>query len=132
MNIGFTGTRKGMTDAQKKRLKLLLKAMKSKITRVHHGDCIGADSEFHYIVDSLNTKIEIIIHPPTEAIHRAHCPSPFIRNKKSYLARNRDIVNESELIIATPKTMLREGGGGTWYTINFAKSRGKRVIILEP
>lgn len=39
--LGFTGTRRGMTDAQKTRV-----AQESApFAEVHHGDCVGADAD---------------------------------------------------------------------------------------
>ena len=43
MIIGFTGSRKGMTGEQAAVvMRLLLSA-----TEGHHGDCVGADEQFH-------------------------------------------------------------------------------------
>ena len=43
--MGFTGSRGGMPQRQKDVVRYLLTEMQ--ITRLHHGDCIGADSDVH-------------------------------------------------------------------------------------
>jgi len=129
MKIGFSGTRKGMTSQQKQVMECLLSKL-PKITFAHHGDCIGADAEFHQAC--LNIHIAIVIHPPSDNKNRANCigfaeempPAP-------YLERDRRIVDSTELLIATPagKEHLRSG---TWTTIRYARKRKKPVIIIEP
>lgn len=59
MKIGFTGTRQGMTPAQ--RLKATHWLAKLSATEFHHGDCMGADAEAHAIALSL----KILHHYPT-------------------------------------------------------------------
>ena len=53
--VGFTGTRKGMTTAQRITLQnILLGTMigADELT-IHHGDCAGVDAEVHAIAGSL-------------------------------------------------------------------------------
>ena len=45
MRLAFTGTRQGMTAAQRRRCATLLRELMPE--EVHHGDAIGADAEFH-------------------------------------------------------------------------------------
>ncbi len=50
MKVGFTGTRKGMTEFQKTEVRrLLTEYMHGRDMEAHHGDCIGADTDFHNI-----------------------------------------------------------------------------------
>lgn len=130
MIIGMTGTRDGMTEAQKTQFKKGLLHLKA-IT-LHHGDCVGADADAHNIADKLR-HLDIVIHPPISDKFRAfkNGPSCTILAEKIYFARNRDIVNESEILIGTPRSMV-ETKGGTWYTINYGKKSGKRVYIIHP
>jgi len=50
MNIGFTGTRSGMNYFQKRHVSKLLEDYSSICVTAHHGDCVGADAEFHELV----------------------------------------------------------------------------------
>jgi hypothetical protein len=136
MNIGFTGTRNGMTKEQQDtfvKLPCLLK-----VEAAHHGDCVGSDAQFHFLMRCFDEDIPIIGHPgfsaksPDDTINRAFCGVDETREAKSHFARNRDIVNESDILIATPPTMNELPNGGTWYTINYARKVGKPRIIIWP
>jgi len=131
-HIGFTGTRNGMTEHQKGVLRGCLKEMASETEYTlvaHHGDCVGADKDFHDLCEELD--IEIVIHPPTKSSARAFCYSTRIHKPKSYLARNRDIVNIAELVIATPDGPERTHSG-TWSTVRYAISQDKVTTVIGP
>lgn len=121
MKVGFTGTRNGMTYEQKVKVKEFIADNAFQIDEVHHGDCIGADADFHTICYQFG--IKIVIHPPTNPKNRAYCTSPFIYEKKEYLVRNCDIVDSSTVLIATPKTLHEEQRAGTWHAIRYARGR---------
>ncbi len=132
--IGFTGTRHGMNERQRELVRFYLKELKTKLLR--HGDCIGADAEAHAIADSLG--MNIIIHPPVDEAHRAFCHSPegggslLIEIAKRHFARNRDIVNLSNILVACPVDNERQKFGGTWYTYDYALKQRKPVICIYP
>jgi hypothetical protein len=123
-HLGFTGTRRGMTTEQIEAVTKLVGAWDV----VHHGDCLGADAQCHTIARSAAKRI--IVHPPSDDRLRAHCAGDVICPPKPYFARNRDIVNESDLLIATPAEFVPKGG--TWYTLNYARSVGKPTILIYP
>jgi predicted Rossmann fold nucleotide-binding protein DprA/Smf involved in DNA uptake len=132
MKIGFTGTQKGMSEYQKRIVSEMLMNLSIKTDlECHHGDCIGADEQFHSIIP-MGSKI--VIHPPDNNSKRAHCNRVFseIKPEKPYLKRNKDIVSESELLIATPNTKQEQLRSGTWSTIREAKRQNKQVIIVYP
>lgn len=126
MRVGFTGTSKGTTVEQINKLLDFFES--TKISEFHHGDCIGADFHAHLVAHTLG--VSIIIHPPTNLIKRAFCEGT-IREEKPYLKRNKDIVNETDLLIACPDgpEKLRSG---TWSTIRYAYKQGKKVLIFMP
>ena len=98
MVIGFTGTSK--TPYQKQSVLELIQQLMPDLVR--HGDCVGADTDFHEIACSLN--IPTCIHPPDNDSKRSFCQSDCILPEKPYLNRNKDIVDMSNLLIATPET----------------------------
>ena len=55
----------------------------------------------------------------------------YMRKPKPYLERNKDIVDETGLLIATPKgeEIVRSG---TWSTIRYARKNHKKIIIIMP
>lgn len=128
--IGFTGTRSGMSERQLASLEFYLK--ESGCETLHHGDCVGADSQADELARSLGIKIEI--HPPSDPKKRAFChergPSK-LWDEKPYLERNMDIVDVCEWLIAAPKVTAEESSySGTWATIRYAKKAGRRGILL--
>ncbi len=134
MNVGFTGTQRGMRQTQidsfVKTISLL------EITEFRHGDCLGADHEAHGLVLlHTNIGVSIYIHPPVNGSKRAFClASPRVRilMPKDYLARNKDIVDSTDFLIATPG----EGGevlrSGTWSTVRYARKKNKQGRIITP
>jgi hypothetical protein len=131
-HVGFTGTRQGMSDHQKKTLrKAMLAANMDGIENcLHHGDCKGADAEAHAIAVELGW--DIIIHPPVKRIMRAYCgDGAIILPPLDYLARDEEIVRVSGFIFAAPKSDTEERRSGTWYTVRHARKLGKRVILLS-
>jgi len=132
MNIGFTGTRKGMTKYQKDKFRFILKKLKTgHHGTFHHGDCVGADDDANSIVKK-KTLLRVLIHPPISNKYRAFCSNPsFNYPKKPYLVRNKHIVNRCDILVACPegKETLRSG---TWSTIRYAFKTGKPTIIIPP
>jgi hypothetical protein len=132
LKYGFTGTRSGLNDSQKKSIiELLQKNTNNGQIEIHHGDCVGADKDFHDLCVSLSNKIniKIIIHPPTDNKLRAYCKSDFIEKEKEYLQRNKDIVNNSDILIACPFSSEEQLRSGTWSTIRYAKKLNKTVLM---
>lgn len=123
-NIGFTGTRNGMTEYQLHTFHDLLIPYSGWF---HHGDCIGADVQAHDI--AVSQGFNICIHPPLQDTLRAYCCSSHIAIPLNYLARNHEIVNAANLLIAAPNSE-KDTRSGTWSTIRYASKRNKRIIII--
>jgi hypothetical protein len=139
MKIGFTGTRNGMTLLQKQTvLNIINNFYKNNdiIQEVHIGDCIGADYDFYKIISnfcfSTKNKILLIGHIPDNNFKRAFCAYDIEKFPKSYLNRNRDIVDESDILISTPNEYIEQLRSGTWATIRYAKKQNKKIIIIYP
>lgn len=126
--VGFTGTRRGMSVAQKNKLNALLADIGA--VELHHGDCVGADAEAHQIATKLG--LSVCIHPPEEKSLRAFCVGDMEAPSKDYLSRDRDIVNETECLIAAPyeSAYPETQNGGTWYTIRHAMQSKRPVFII--
>lgn len=132
MKIGVTGTRSGMTEYQKDCVRDLLSevARTNTCTELHHGDCVGVDAEVAEIAKNLH--LFVVNHPPTESVLRAFHASDETREPATYFARNRNIVNETDLLIVVPYQSEPQKNGGTWYTHDYAKKVGKPVRIFYP
>lgn len=134
MRIGFTGTRKSMTKEQKSVVSYHLWVRTSLIGgEVHHGDCIGADVEFHRM--AMRLKLEVFKHPAIEippSYQRAYCEGGVELGAKDPLVRNRDIVDAVDVMIAAPAHSHEVLRSGTWTTIRYAKRIGRHLIIVYP
>ena len=128
MNVGFTGTQIGMTENQKYHVAMLLLSLKG--DEFHHGSCRGADTDAHRIAVCLG--YEIIIHPPINPKKRSYFDIGEVLPEKEYLERNHDIVDATDVLIATPKTEREELRSGTWATVRYARKKGKVVHIIKP
>lgn len=135
MKIGFTSTREGLSRYQRKMLVVELDKLQP--TEVHYGMCEGGDDEFYDLVLLLRNEIKaipsnckIIGHPPINKNKYAHRDCDELREPKDYLVRNKDIVDETSMLIACPlgEEVLRSG---TWATVREARRQQKEVIIIE-
>ena len=136
MRVGFTGTQRGMTPAQKGQFVDLLAKWDDEqdIVQFRHGDCIGADAEAHSMVRDNCPNTLIIGHPPSNESKRAFCEFDLEMAPFPYLVRNRMIVNNSGFVIATPGEMTEQLRSGTWSTIRYARNRipFDQVVIIYP
>lgn len=129
MIVGFTGTRIGMTEKQKEKVKYFLSFYNA--TELHHGDCIGADSDAHSIARNLD--VPITIHPPLNLTRRMFNNGyAKILEKFDYATRNENIVEASDVLLACPKSSSEELRSGTWSTVRYAKKQRKEIIVIYP
>ena len=97
---------------------------------IHHGDCIGADTEVHWILQP-HSRFYFVIHPPINNSKRAYCSGNVILEPKPYLKRNHDIVDSTSSLIAAPLTDKEVIRSGTWATVRYALKKGKEVLIIQ-
>lgn len=129
--IGFTGTQKGMTPAQFAKVKQYLAKVESPWeVWFHHGDCIGADHDFHRLVRQAEGRVHL--HPPDNDTKRAFCDFDRCDSPLPYLTRNRHIVMGRELLLAAPAECDEVLRSGTWSTIRYAKSQGVQRFVINP
>jgi len=114
--IGFTGRREGITEAQREALVMLLTDfLKGHTLLCMHNDGQGADQIFAQIANSLGASTGVT-------------PSNF-----GHMARNRYLVDATDLLIALPPTdELLKKGSGTWETIKYMwKKPGDVIVVLS-
>ncbi len=128
MRIGVTGTRSGMNETQFSAVVEYLSGFAN--AELHHGDCVGVDAEVAVIATSLGFRT--VCHPPEKDDLRAFHPSDEIRGSLSYFARNRNIVDETDLLLVVPYQDQHQTNGGTWYTHDYAVKKGKPVEVFFP
>lgn len=129
-NVGFTGTRDGMTEAQERGVEGVLRRLGAQL--VVHGDCVGADEQFHRIAQRLGIKVRI--RPSIYENLRAFCggTEDDIRPPMEPLTRNKYIVSDTEALIATPKTAEEKVRSGTWSTVRRARKMRSPVFLVLP
>lgn len=128
-SLGITGTHKGMTPKQKCTVHAIVGFLLP--DEAHHGDCIGADAEFHDIIREL-TKAVIVVHPPINPTRRAWKQGDFVLKPKPYMVRDDDVIAESHLMLATPHGFNEIVRSGTWATIRHTRKAFKPLIIIWP
>lgn len=145
--IGFTGSRgprnSGMTPAQLAVLAGIL-APRGPSDELHGGCCVGADAQAMRLAKSIG--IRVIAHPGRSAHDAPGGPRPDrdqssidhadeIRPELTHFARNRAIVEASDILVAAPSypgPITRETKGGTAMTYWTAVKAGKQVIVIWP
>jgi len=130
MIAGFTGTQKGTTAEQRIRLLKFLWEEYAAITELHHGCCIGADVDAHYV--AVLQELRTVGHPPENDSKRAYCEVDDEWEPKPYLVRNHDIVDVADIMFATPSGKEEELRSGTWATIRYTRKLAKPLIIIFP
>jgi hypothetical protein len=131
IDLGFTGTQEGMTGSQRKVVAQLLTQFTPVMAR--HGDCIGADTDFHELVTEIRGRIcRIKTYPPIDTTLRAYCKADEEHEPLPYLIRDDLIARDCQVLLATPKGFKEQRRSGTWATIRYGYKHGKEVIIVYP
>jgi hypothetical protein len=100
-----------------------------------HGLCIGSDEEAADIAKSLGY---FIIGRPgvskngDNETYRSEFKCDLVHEEDSHFSRNRKIVSECDILLATPGSKPLAESGGTVYTIGIAKKTSKPCIIIYP
>src|SRR5271156_6511042 len=120
--VGFTGTQKGAHLTQLAIVEEKLKFLREEgFDEFHHGACIGADEQVAKIAKELGFKV--VAHPglgkdPANLQFRSDWSgSDETLEAKPYIDRDHDIVDATELMIATPLTYGEQTRSGTWTTV---------------
>lgn len=138
ISVGFTGTRDGMTVVQHGLITSQMRGYVKGYDRVmaRHGDCLGADKEFHGICRA--AKVAYLVghpgHDPRtgKSPTRAYCEFDLVHESDPYLVRDWAIVVASDVLLATPKGEEQPRGSGTWATIRYARRAKILIMIVMP
>jgi hypothetical protein len=129
MRVGFTGTQEGMTQDQ--RVAVFDECDDLWPDEVDHGLCVGADEQFHDLVDA-NLNAVINGHPPSNRSKMSERVCDVLHPPKPYLKRNHDIVDASDRLIAAPRLMCEEQRSGTWSTVRYARTLRRPIAVCWP
>lgn len=131
MIVGFTGTQRGMTAAQRETLADMLENTPD-IEHALHGDCVGADAEFHDLVRTHAAQAKITTLPSDVYHKRAYCEADHVMRPAPPLVRNAAIVAIVQLLYACPKGTKEERRSGTWATVRYAMRAAVPVVVIWP
>jgi predicted Rossmann fold nucleotide-binding protein DprA/Smf involved in DNA uptake len=128
-SFSFTGTRKGMSESQEITLIELIRV--NKFDTIFHGDAVGADEQAHKI--AVKYGLKVFKRPCKLTSQRAHTTEGIIlEGPVEPLERNKMLVMDSEILIATPADFIEEQRSGTWSTVRFARKQDKHIFIIWP
>jgi len=124
VDVGFTGTRQGMTDRQKLALSSLLYLL--------HGDCEedSDDLVFHHGGEPHADQEAAMIASGVFWSTKKYRPAK--KDAKHLLERNHKIVDAVSILIAAPRSLAEEVRSGTWATVRYARKTMTSVIFLDP
>jgi hypothetical protein len=131
MIVTYTGTRNGMTDAQKRQVTLALRALMDvqAITVCQHGCCVGGDVEFNAICKEIGLKtVGYFVRGPLcagEIADENH-------ERWGHIRRNHEMVDDSEVVIGAPPTADEQQRGGTWSTIRYGRQCKRLMLVILP
>lgn len=136
--VGFTGTSKGASDYQLKLLEERLKALKEDgFDELHHGACIGADTQCAKIAKRLGYRL--VAHPgfskkhPESLLYRSEfAENDEVLEAKLHLDRDHDIVDAVDYMLATPLTREERTRSGTWTTVRYARTKNLLMEVILP
>lgn len=135
LGVSFTGTQVGMTGKQVDTLTSILATIERPFFGIH-GDYIGSDAQFDSIARLAVEFSHMVVRPMRNAgSKRAHCwlgADDTVHEPREPLLRNRDIVDDGEVLFATPKEPNQVLRSGTWATVRYATSAGKPIIVILP
>lgn len=131
MAWSFTGTRRGMTTAQRAAFKALV-SNRPDVTRIEHGACQGADRDAHLLTPHMVQSMWPCNAEQMAWAEMVAKPLDILHSIRPPLDRNRLIVRFGARLIAIPRLMKEEIRSGTWATIRFARSIRRPITLIWP
>jgi hypothetical protein len=126
--LGFTGTRRGMTEDQKESVRDFMLIFEP--DEFIHGGCVGADEEAARIASELGIWTNEL--PGNILWYRTQFRSNETHFPQHPLKRNRVIVRTCDYLLACPFQYEEIRRSGTWATIRYARELGKPMLIIQP
>ncbi len=122
LHLGFTGTRHGMSPKQLSFVEwFVITQTPMAVFHAHHGDCSGADEQFHAACRNTGGRAFVEVHAPIQRGLRAFCQGDQSHEPEPFMARNAAIVSASQILIAAPLQDVPQLRGGSWSTIRMAR-----------
>lgn len=142
MILSFTGTRRGMTDAQKRGVLTVYDRLQP--TTLIHGGAVGADREasnlahgYHYRISAPFFEVYPADEQSAELWRRSLTHTDGRLTGRVHpvmlpLERNRIIAQRCNLLVACLAEAREIRRSGTWATVRYAQSAGKPIVVIAP
>jgi hypothetical protein len=118
-----------MTEWQVRALRELLQLMQP--DAFFHNGMIGATAQAHAIARGLD--LQIVIIPPKNTDLRAKLEGAIqIETPEDFNDSLDHVIEDSHIVIFTPREEVEKLRSGTWRSIRQAKREGKSVYIIFP
>lgn len=133
IDVGATATRRGLTSHQIANIYRWLLSDHKRISRLHHGCCVGGDASFNDMAREIG--IWTVGHPPEDTKYMSDCFVDEMLEPKPYLERDMNIVVAAKTLLVAPYQDYQPSsnrGSGTWTTYSYAEARKLRVVIFWP
>lgn len=128
MILGVTGTRVGATGFQLRVLAELL----AQGDHLHHGGCIGVDSQAHSLAHGLYLGITVHWARSRLANRTLNMEGCEERPPLPPLVRDRNIVQECQRLIVVPRGDREVLRSGTWATCRHARKIHRDHVVIWP
>jgi len=134
MKIGFSGTRRGMSNHQIRTLTEWMEANADIVAEFHHGMCVGADTEAHGIVRAMLSDVEIHGHPGFEPTHPMVAKElidevDVLHGQDKPMDRNRVIADTVDMMLFAPD-YPETRRSGTWATFRYCRKKSYGVVMI--
>jgi len=132
--IGFSGSQRGMTEAQRATVARLLQEfyrMELGVGLFRHGHCRGADEQAAMIAGNIG--YVTVAYPGADTPDKwTTFVSTYTRAAYPNLERNQRICDDSMIMIAAPAQDTEVLRSGTWATIRRARKDNVPLFIVGP
>lgn len=145
MILAVTGTRQGMSHAQRDKFYRMYEDGLSKNKLFIHGGCVGVDTDAHDLVCCAsypNWRIEVYpsnIFKTWGKDWDGNLTGCKVHPCKGALARNEIMMERADVIVGMPKGMIEERQSGTWHALRCARRLQTRpfkitktILIIWP
>ena len=129
--VGLTGTRNGVTDAQRRALATMLRVLFGKGARaLHVGVCVGSDAAAVKLAKPLGYRV---VGRPGHIPHLVDAEALALCDEayppEDTLERNRKIVEAAAVLVACPEAeeVVRSG---TWSCVRAARRKGLPISVV--
>jgi len=138
LKVAFTGTRSEMTALQRQVISDYLRSVFQPFPaffvaafEAMHGDCLGADAEFHQLIRNEYPYNQITTYFVPGPM-RAGCAADTEIECKGHISRNKLMVKRADILIGAPPTEDPQPRGGTWATIREGTRRDRSGCYVTP